>query len=588
MKPLVIRILILSTVVVASAVTFFFTLSYLVCPFLLWVSPALNPTLYDWGLYGAFPSQTYVTNNLVAPRVVTLKADDACDHGFVFLTLNGDSVHPAVGPMILDAKNELVWKAENYAVTTNLKVQQYKGQDFLTFWSGKKTGSLGAGVYYMVSLRPRVVECQRDAHGEMQLDSSYNVAHEVRAVGDDMHGDLHEFKITPDDTALMTIYTVAQADLSPLGKTSNGWITDCVFQEVDIATNELLFEWRASDHFQIGETEWFQPLLGGYFRSMPFDFFHLNSIEKTSHGTYLISSRHTHTVSCLGPDGNVLWVLGGKRNQFTDLSGGDALNFRWQHDARWVSEEDGILTLFDNKEGGVLHVDGPHSRGMMLQVDVANRTVSLLHSYVSLQGRRAPSQGSMQVLPESSHVFIGWGHVPAYSEYSENGTLLCEHHFGASLLHGWDRVVSYRTFKKKEWVGHPTEPPVAKIEDQTLFVSWNGATEVAAWMLQGVEAGEGEEGFVHLDIIDKETFEESFDLSELSQYSHFRAAALGRSGELLGYSEVVTEEAEGGWLTFFLAVLAWAVILRVMWYAYRWFARRRKTGLGWRKIYQSQ
>jgi hypothetical protein len=279
--------------------------------------------------------------------------------------------------------------------------------------------------------------------------------------------------------------------------------------------------------------------------------------------------------------------LGGQRNEFTDLSGGDALNFRWQHDARWVSEEEGILTLFDNKEGGILHVDGPYSRGMMLQLDVANRTVSLLHSYVSLQQSRAPSQGSVQVLPESSNVFIGWGHVPAYSEYSTDGTLLCEHHFGASMLHAWDRAVSYRAFKKKEWVGRPLEPPVAKIEDQTLFVSWNGATEVRAWVLQGAEAGESEEEFIDLDIIDKDEFEESFDLAGLSQYSRFRAAALGGSGQVLGHSAVVMEEAEGGWWSFFLVVFAWAVIFRVLWFAYKWLARRRKSGFAW-KIYLNQ
>ncbi len=51
---------------------------------------------------------------------------------------------------------------------------------------------------------------------EFQLDASYNVAHQVSAVGDDTQGDLHEFKITKEDTALLTVYTTTKADLSTL------------------------------------------------------------------------------------------------------------------------------------------------------------------------------------------------------------------------------------------------------------------------------------------------------------------------------------------------------------------------------------
>ncbi|KAK5372614.1 hypothetical protein LTR20_001644 [Exophiala xenobiotica] len=567
MKPSVVRILCVAAVVVASALAIFFSISYVAIPLFVWLSPSLNPTLYDWGFYGACPLQTFVSSDLVVPRVSTARSHSDCDNGFVFLTVGGASTGPT-GPTILNSDNELVWKSESYAVTTNLQVQRYKGQDYLTFWSGKKLGTKGVGVYYL-------------------LDASYNVAHQVSAVGDDLQGDLHEFKITKDDTALLTVYTTKEADLSSLGKRTNGWILDSLFQEVDIATGELLFEWRASEHFNVTEGYTTNPF-GGYIRSMPFDFFHINSVDKDAQGNYIISSRHTHTVTCISPGGEIVWILGGQRNQFTDLSGGDALDFKWQHDARWVSEEEGILSLFDNKEAGILHVDGPYSRGMMLQLDIANRTVDLLHSYVSLGQTRAPSQGSMQVIPNSDHVFVGWGHSPVFSEFLPNGTLLCEHHFGSPMYHAWNRAVSYRAFRGEKWVGRPTEPPSAEIEDEVLYVSWNGATEVSAWMLQGAKSAEDEEIFTDLDILDKDSFEEAFELNNLSEYIRFRVVALDKSGQVLGQSDVVTHKPERGWGSFVLAVVAWAVIARVAWYSYKWLARQRGTGIAWKTFGNKQ
>ncbi|KIW75637.1 hypothetical protein Z517_10379 [Fonsecaea pedrosoi CBS 271.37] len=566
MKPFAIRLLLWAVVAVASAFVLYLTISYAAIPLLIWLSPTLNPTLYDLGFYGGSPSQTYISNGLSSPRVSISKYDPNCDKGYTFLNYNGGSM-PNPGPAILDSNSELVWKGQNFDVTTNLKVQSYMGQQYLTFWSGKKGGTMGKGVYYM-------------------LDSSYEIKHTVAAVarGSDIEGDLHEFKITKDNTALLTFYNITPADLSSLGKWKNGWVTDSGFQEVDIATGELLFEWKASEHFQVNETFMTHPF-GGYIKSIPFDFFHINSVDKDSKGNYLISSRHTHTVTCISPDGEIMWILGGQRNQFKDLSGGDALNFRWQHDARWLDEQEGILTLFDNKEGGPLHVDGPYSRALMLQLDIANRTVTLLHSYISQYQTRTPSQGSAQYLPDSRHVFVGFGHSPVLSEFSLDGTLLCEVHYGAPWLHVFTTAVSYRAYRSADWVGEPRQPPAATILDDILYVSWNGATEVVAWVLQGGGTGEQEEEeWTDLDFIDKQFFEESFDLSQLSQYSQFRVGALGREGQILGYSDIAPRESSGSWWGFLLAVFLWGLASKMAWMGYKWFSQHKgasKRGVSW-------
>lgn len=150
MKPFTIRLLLFSVAGVAGCFALFLTLSHVVIPLLVWLSPTFNPTLYDLGLYGAYPSRSYLSNDLTTPRVTRFRSDPSCERGFVFLTVNGDSVERG-GPMILDYNNEIIWKGEGYQATTNLKVQTYQGKQYLTFWSGHKAGTLGRGVYYMVS-----------------------------------------------------------------------------------------------------------------------------------------------------------------------------------------------------------------------------------------------------------------------------------------------------------------------------------------------------------------------------------------------------------------------------------------------------
>jgi len=365
-----------------------------------------------------------------------------------------------------------------------------------------------------------------------------------------------------------------------MGRPVHGWIADSVFQEIDIATGELLFEWRASQHYEAIESYMTHPL-AGYISAIPFDFFHINSVDKDSQGNYLISSRHMHTITCISPTGEILWILGGRRNEFKDLSNGKAINFKWQHDARWLSEDDGILTLFDNREAGPLHIDGPYSQGMMLQLDVSNRTATLLHTYVSLQQTRAPSQGSLQFLLETEHVFIGWGHSAAYSEFATNGTLLCESHFGASWLYFWGRVVSYRAFKKIDWVGRPEYPPAAKIHDGRLYVSWNGATEVVEWVLEA--ALEGDDEFNEIDVVEKKSFEESFLLPSVLSYSQYRVAALDRSGQVLGYSEVIENEPPTTLINLLVTVCVWMGFIVGGWQCSTRVMCRKSTRVGWNK-----
>ena len=66
--------------------------------------------------------------------------------------------------------------------------------------------------------------------------------------------DFHEFMITENNTALVEAFVVTQTDLTAVGGPANGYVYNCVFQEVDIASGAVLFEWRALDHVPVSET----------------------------------------------------------------------------------------------------------------------------------------------------------------------------------------------------------------------------------------------------------------------------------------------------------------------------------------------
>lgn len=378
----------------------------------------------------------------------------------------------------------------------------------------------------------------------------------------------------------MTIYNKTQTDMTAMGRPVDGWINNNLFQEVDIETGELLFEWNALDHFSIMDSFMTHPL-AGYWESIPYDWFHINSVEKDVNGDFLVSSRHLHSlIKINGTTGEVIWVLGGKHNSFQDISDGKATDFKWQHDGRWVSEEEGTLTVFDNSDAGPLHLDAPYSTARMIQIDFSKKTAKLLHMYISEKHTRAASQGSVQYLPSTTTVFVGWGHSPVFSEFALNGTLLCEAHYGAQFISHYGRVTSYRSLKLLEWVGTPAYPPRAKIMAGRLYASWSGATEVAQWTLQGSNS----EDFTDVDVIDKAGFESSFALPSTGKFARYRVAALDREGNVLGHSDIATEDgASSVWNV--LLPLGCVFGVAAGFWAVRRFRMGERIGGGWKKGY---
>ncbi|KAL2801992.1 ASST-domain-containing protein [Aspergillus granulosus] len=485
---------------------------------------------YDLGAYGFGPSRSYASFQYESPlvEITAGDGDNACDDRYTFLAPRGDSVvHP--GPMIIDANGELVWMKPSWETTQNFQVQRFQGEDFLTYWEGEQIDGKGYGSWYM-------------------LDSTYTIRYVINPVGN-FGGDIHEFHITPEGTALVTIYDPILADLESIGGPKMGWIYDSLFQELDIASGKLIFEWRASEKFPVNSTYETLSEGGGKERANAFDFFHINSIDKDEQGDYIISSRHTHTISCISRlTGDIIWTLGGKSNDFQDLSDGEATSFSWQHDARWHADS-GTLTLFDN----AVHAygdSGRESRGMAIQLDIPNREAAVLATFHHPHQQKSVSQGNVQLLDDEDRVIIGWGHSAAYSEFDTKGKLLCNVHFGASAFFNFGRVVSYRVLKGG-WVGNPQTRPDAVVVGDMIYVSWNGATEVVSWRLETWDGNDIEElgrpeTFTSIGNFAKTGFETEISVPDGTAYRLFQLAALDEQGNTLQTTNLLQLKSESG------------------------------------------
>ena len=345
----------------------------------------------------------------------------------------------------------------------------------------------------------------------------------------------------------MTVYEPKSADMSAFGIEGEGWIYDSIFQEMDLETGELLFEWRASEHYDVEDT-YYEPHGVGRTPDKAFDFFHINSIEKDNEGNYYISSRYFFSVTKISPSGEILWILGGKRNFFTDLSDGAATNFTWQHDARFHGKvgNNHTITLLDNGkfDGKRPHAD--YSRGLMLSLDCDSWTVTLLQDYIDPHHALTPSQGNVQILPRTNTVLIGWGYYASYTEFSMEGDVLCDVHISPEFIFNLGWVKSYREFRTNTWVGRPKTLPsiYLKPSERTLYVSWNGATGVDRWLLQGTEhdssPGDGEnQPFTNIVSAYKTKFETAISITS-DMPTYIRVAAVDANGEVLGYSEIIS------------------------------------------------
>ena len=422
-----------------------------------------------------------------------------------FYDLNEPPIVGQSGPLILDRNLQPVWFAPvpEKVVASNLSLQTYEGKPALAWWQGRVTNT-GA----------------TETGEDVVVNQHYQPVARLKATGGWVLT-LHEFTISGED-AWVTANKNIPMNLSKYGGAYNGALVDSAVQEYNLRTGQLLRSWDALDHIPLSDSQASLPTNG-----FPWDAYHVNAIDLTGGGTFLVSMRNTWAAYLIDIDtGRIEWTLGGKSSSFKF---GPGASFQWQHDVRLGPGS--TVSLFDDHccqltGGGTYVSPTASSRGLVLSLDQRARTATLLAQYGQGGGFTSDYMGDTQPLP-NGNVFVGFGSEPYFSEYSSSGKLLFE-----GELPGPD--LTYRA-TLEQWVGEPLSPPVGAARQvggkTTVYASWNGATQVVSWR---VLAGPGTSRLTVVASAARSGFETAIGVAQ--GYQSFEVQALDASGRVIGTS----------------------------------------------------
>jgi Arylsulfotransferase (ASST) len=446
--------------------------------------------------------QGFKTRRDLAPPSLTVTTNKpGTAPGLIFLAPKGGRGQD--GPMIVDNGGKLVWfKPMEGKLAADFRVQTYNGQPVLTWWEGVLFGGDGDGV------------------GQI-LDASYTPIAQVRA-GNGYSFDIHEFTITPQNTALVIAYERDKRDLRKWGGRKDARVVDNVIQEIDLKTGLVLFEWHSFGNVSPADSYTPPPKENGF----EWEYFHANAVTLDTDGNFLVSGRNVSTIYKINrATGKIMWRLGGKHS---DFKLGKGVRFDYQHNIR--RQADGTLTLFDNSAAPPTK---KMSRAVTIRLDEHAKTATLVNAFTHPDKLLSASQGNNERLPNGDE-FVGWGSQRYFTEFSPTGEVLFDGH----LAKGND---NYRAFRY-EWAGRPNTPPKAiaatKGGSVTATVSWNGATGVARWeLLAGADANT----LAPIGSANRAGFETSLTAKSTAAVVALRA--YDAAGNVLGTSPVVKPAA---------------------------------------------
>jgi hypothetical protein len=226
-------------------------------------------------------SDAATTTPVDPPEVTVLQNSPGQGDGLIFIAPKGAGIgggpQPGpVGPEIVDSSGRVVWfsPVTNGQVPADFRVQSYRGKPVLTWAQQSNFGKLAGGESVNTI-----------------ADSTYHVIATVKA-GNGLNADAHEFLLTPQDTALITIYDLVAADLNSVGGSKNAQVWEGSIQEIDIPTGKVIFEWRSLGKVGFDESYW--PLPDS--PAAVWDYIHINGIALDDDGNLLLSAA-THRPS---------------------------------------------------------------------------------------------------------------------------------------------------------------------------------------------------------------------------------------------------------------------------------------------------
>jgi Arylsulfotransferase (ASST) len=378
------------------------------------------------------------------------------------------------GPLILDHNLQPVWfrNVGPKVLAANLREQTYNGKPVLSWWQGTVSGS-GATT----------------SGEDVVVDQHYRQLATLKGK-DGWLISLHEMIISGSN-AWVTAYKNVPTDLSRFGGSAKGVVVDSAVQEYSLKTGQLMYSWDAlnpggTPNIPLSQSRQ-KPFPG-----IPWDAYHINSIQLTGHETFLVSMRNTWTAYLVNRLTNgIEWKVSGNRRNSTFALPAKA-QFQWQHDVELHNGN--VLSVFDDACCGFKSIKNGKaqfalptqpSRGLVIKLNLTKHTGSFVSQYVRAKKFNAAFLGNAQFLP-GGNVMLGWGSTPFFTEVNHKGKVLFD---GA-----WPSPdINYRTYVQK-WTGTPYYPPTGAVRNNrgkaTVYASWNGDTQVASWrVLAGSSAG---------------------------------------------------------------------------------------------------
>ena len=420
------------------------------------------------------------------------------------------------GPLVLDHNLQPVWfkPIGTDALAANLRVQTYNGKPVLAWWQGtvSRTGANTTGEDVVVDQHYRQVATLKGTGGWIISE--------------------HELVISGHN-AWVTAYKTVPMNLTPYGGSAKGQVLDSAVQEYDLTNGQLLYTWDALNPGGVPNIPLSQSQQKP-FPGIPWDPYHINSIQLTGNETLLVSMRNTWSAYLVNRLTNgVDWTVSGNP-KISTFALPDKARFHWQHDVQLHNGN--VISVFDDACCGIKSVSGGKaqfvlptqpSRGLVIKLDLTKHTGSFVTQYIRAKNFNAVFLGNTQLLP-GGNVALGWGSTAFFSEVSSKGKVLLEGVWPVP-----DQ--NYRTYVQK-WTGIPFFPPSGAVRDNhgkaTVYASWDGDTQVVSWR---VLAGSSATSLKAAASKTKSGFETTIPLT--SSFKVYEVQALDARHRVLGTSK---------------------------------------------------
>jgi hypothetical protein len=241
----------------------------------------------------------------------------------------------------------------------------------------------------------------------LELDAMGNVVRTIRCA-DGLVSRFHDVLARPDGSYWLMCDETRTVNLAGAGGVEDALVTGTVFQHVS-ATGALLFEWSTFDHFELLD------LPPGERSGQTVNWTHGNALDLDAEGHLLVSFRNLSEITRINTQtGQVLWRMGGTRNQFA-ITGTPTPPFSRQHGVRAIAP--GRLLLLDN-----FH-DPAFSRAEVYSYNSTTKSANLAGAFGATPPTLAGLGGTAQALP-GDRLLVTFGSGAKVEEYDASGAVV--------------------------------------------------------------------------------------------------------------------------------------------------------------------